>query len=61
MAQDSKALDHQVVIVGSSTLKFYSGGGALFSVPAFVPPLERGETRYRVGAYRRLQPGAVGT
>lgn len=24
-----------------STLKFYSGGGALFSVPDFVPPLER--------------------
>ncbi|MDN6179988.1 MAG: NAD(P)/FAD-dependent oxidoreductase [Halomonas subglaciescola] len=31
-----------------STLKFYSGGGALFSVPAFVPPLERVARRHGV-------------
>lgn len=31
-----------------STLKFYSGGGALFSVPEFVPPLERIAHRHGV-------------
>lgn len=33
---------------GNSTLKFYSGGGALFSVPDFVPPLERVAQRHGI-------------
>jgi len=32
----------------NSTLKFYNGGGALFSVPEFVPPLERVAHRHGV-------------
>lgn len=32
----------------NSTLRFYSGGGALFSVPDFVPPLERVARRHGV-------------
>ncbi|WP_280546926.1 FAD/NAD(P)-binding oxidoreductase [Halomonas sp. 11-S5] len=39
---------HRKGLGGSSTLKFYSGGGALFSVPAFVPPLERVARRHGV-------------
>lgn len=44
------AADHckQKGISNNSTLKFYSGGGALFSVPAFVPPLERVAKRHGI-------------
>ncbi len=34
---------------GSSDLKFYAAGGALFSVPDFVPPLTRVAKRHNVG------------
>ncbi|WNK20392.1 FAD/NAD(P)-binding oxidoreductase [Halomonas piscis] len=35
-------------LADKTTLKFYSGGGALFSVPDFVPPLERVAQRHGV-------------
>lgn len=34
---------------GSSELKFYAAGGALFSVPDFVPPLTQVAKRHNVG------------
>lgn len=36
-------------LANSSELKFYSAGGALFSVPDFVPPLARVAKRHNIG------------